>query len=241
VCNVFELPPPPSPPVAAAACAATQRTPTARARRGRSRRRVRIRAAGCETAPPDAAQPSISMYGVEIMGAQKCGIVGGSQPALMMIYPIIFTRTRSADSAPPRLAAVLGGRMGRPSHRAPRTRRCEANAVPAQQRLRVRASRVFGAPILIARIWRRPIRRTVPCRRLRRSSSTLWRSGGGSTSRGPTTCRSRSSLFSCRYIGANPHHLTLASADDRSDPHGRAPSGHRICHRICHHLTLTIR
>jgi hypothetical protein len=32
---------------------------------------------------------------VEIMGSQKCGIVGESQPVLMMINPIIFTRTRT--------------------------------------------------------------------------------------------------------------------------------------------------
>jgi hypothetical protein len=31
---------------------------------------------------------------VEIMGSQKCGIVGQSQPVLIMINPIIFTRTR---------------------------------------------------------------------------------------------------------------------------------------------------
>jgi hypothetical protein len=32
---------------------------------------------------------------VEIMGSQKCGFVGKSQPVLMMINPIIFTRTRT--------------------------------------------------------------------------------------------------------------------------------------------------
>jgi hypothetical protein len=31
---------------------------------------------------------------VEIMGSQKCRIVGKSQPVLVMIDPIIFTRTR---------------------------------------------------------------------------------------------------------------------------------------------------
>ena len=31
---------------------------------------------------------------VEIMGSQKCRIVGKSQPALIMINPIIFTRAR---------------------------------------------------------------------------------------------------------------------------------------------------
>jgi hypothetical protein len=34
---------------------------------------------------------------VEIMGSPKCGIVGKSQPVLMMINPMIFTRTRSDD------------------------------------------------------------------------------------------------------------------------------------------------
>jgi hypothetical protein len=32
---------------------------------------------------------------VEIMGSQKCGIEGKSQPVFMMIHPIIFTRTRT--------------------------------------------------------------------------------------------------------------------------------------------------
>jgi hypothetical protein len=36
---------------------------------------------------------------VEIMGSQKCGIVGESQSALMMIDPIIFTRTRTPASS----------------------------------------------------------------------------------------------------------------------------------------------
>jgi hypothetical protein len=31
---------------------------------------------------------------VEIMGSQKCRIVGKSQPVLIVIDPIIFTRTR---------------------------------------------------------------------------------------------------------------------------------------------------
>eukprot|EP01047_Picozoa_sp_COSAG01_P002225 COSAG01_NODE_58_length_30193_cov_12.302020_8_plen_102_part_00 len=44
---------------------------------------------------------------VEIMGSQKCGIVGKSQPVLMMVNPIIFTRTRNR-----------GGRGG--GHRAAR-------------------------------------------------------------------------------------------------------------------------
>jgi hypothetical protein len=33
---------------------------------------------------------------VEIMGSQNCGIVGKSQPVLMMINPIISTRTRTS-------------------------------------------------------------------------------------------------------------------------------------------------
>jgi hypothetical protein len=33
---------------------------------------------------------------VEIMGSQKCGIVGESQPVLMMIHPVISTRNRRA-------------------------------------------------------------------------------------------------------------------------------------------------
>jgi hypothetical protein len=33
---------------------------------------------------------------VEIMGPGKCGIVGKSQPGLVMINPIIFTRTRTS-------------------------------------------------------------------------------------------------------------------------------------------------
>jgi hypothetical protein len=34
---------------------------------------------------------------VEIMGSQKCGIVGKSQPVLTVINPIIFTRTRMGE------------------------------------------------------------------------------------------------------------------------------------------------
>jgi hypothetical protein len=36
---------------------------------------------------------------VEIMGSQKCGIVGKSQSVLMMINPMISTRTRTRTSA----------------------------------------------------------------------------------------------------------------------------------------------
>jgi hypothetical protein len=35
---------------------------------------------------------------VEIMGSQKCRIVGKSQPVLMMSNPMIFTRTRSCST-----------------------------------------------------------------------------------------------------------------------------------------------
>jgi hypothetical protein len=43
---------------------------------------------------------------VEIMGSQKCGIVGKSQSVLIMISPIIFTRARRAQSptCPKRIA-----------------------------------------------------------------------------------------------------------------------------------------
>jgi hypothetical protein len=34
------------------------------------------------------------------MGSPKCGSVGKSQSVLMMINPIIFTRTRSCDDEP---------------------------------------------------------------------------------------------------------------------------------------------
>jgi hypothetical protein len=46
---------------------------------------------------------------LEIMGSQQCRIVGKSQPVLIMINPIIFTRTRisvrgGAESASPVVA-----------------------------------------------------------------------------------------------------------------------------------------
>jgi hypothetical protein len=37
---------------------------------------------------------------VEIMGSQKCGIVGKSQSILIMIHPIISTRTRAPRTPP---------------------------------------------------------------------------------------------------------------------------------------------
>jgi hypothetical protein len=36
---------------------------------------------------------------VEVMGSQKCRIVGKSQSVFIMIYPIIFTRTRTVQLA----------------------------------------------------------------------------------------------------------------------------------------------
>ena len=48
--------------------------------------------ANCE---PDQLIPCQLRVRVEIMGSQKCGIVGKSQSVLIMINPIIiFTRTR---------------------------------------------------------------------------------------------------------------------------------------------------
>jgi hypothetical protein len=40
---------------------------------------------------------------VEIMGSHNCGIVGKSQLVLMMIDPMISTRTRSCDGAESRV------------------------------------------------------------------------------------------------------------------------------------------
>jgi hypothetical protein len=39
----------------------------------------------------------------EIMGSHNCGIVGKSQLVLMMIDPMISTRTRSCDGAESRV------------------------------------------------------------------------------------------------------------------------------------------
>jgi cytochrome bd-type quinol oxidase subunit 2 len=47
---------------------------------------------------------------VEIMGSQKCRIVGKSQSALILINPVIFTRTRTlwaASSSPKSLGSLL--------------------------------------------------------------------------------------------------------------------------------------
>jgi hypothetical protein len=46
---------------------------------------------------------------VEIMGSQKCGIVGSSQPVLMTINPMIFTRTRTQPRSALRPAQTLRG------------------------------------------------------------------------------------------------------------------------------------
>jgi hypothetical protein len=64
--------------------------------------RYRAGAAGADAAErgDSGARRRRGEYGlrvrVEIMGSQKCGIVGKSQPALIMINPMIFTRTRRA-------------------------------------------------------------------------------------------------------------------------------------------------
>jgi hypothetical protein len=50
---------------------------------------------------------------VEIVGSQKCGIVGESQPVLIMINPIIFARARSQRPGPP---AAGRPRWLRPAH-----------------------------------------------------------------------------------------------------------------------------
>jgi hypothetical protein len=42
--------------------------------------------------------PSVLRLRVEIMGSQKRRIAGNSQSDLIMIYPIIFTRTRTASN-----------------------------------------------------------------------------------------------------------------------------------------------
>jgi hypothetical protein len=51
---------------------------------------------------------------VEIMGSQKCGIVGKSQPGLLMINPMISTRTRRCARTCAVCAALtrLGRRPG---------------------------------------------------------------------------------------------------------------------------------
>eukprot|EP01049_Picozoa_sp_SAG25_P010623 SAG25_NODE_1181_length_3670_cov_3.991319_2_plen_64_part_00 len=45
------------------------------------------------------APPAPAPVRVEIMGSQKCGIVGKSQPALIVINPMIFTRTCSVGES----------------------------------------------------------------------------------------------------------------------------------------------
>jgi hypothetical protein len=45
---------------------------------------------------------------VEVMGSHKCGIVGESQPVLIMINPMIFTRTRMSCACAQR-GGALGG------------------------------------------------------------------------------------------------------------------------------------
>jgi hypothetical protein len=55
---------------------------------------------------------------VEIMGSSNCRIVGESQPVLIMINPIIFTRTRMKKRPGPAAAMPQIERWlaGRPSH-----------------------------------------------------------------------------------------------------------------------------
>jgi hypothetical protein len=52
--------------------------------------------AGACTPTPTPAADSLRVR-VEIMGSQKCGIVGKSQSVLVMINPMIFTRTRTPE------------------------------------------------------------------------------------------------------------------------------------------------
>jgi hypothetical protein len=58
---------------------------------------------GCTTADV----PPLLRVWVEIMGSQKCRIVGKSQPVLIMINPIIFTRTRTPSCSDCRVSACL--------------------------------------------------------------------------------------------------------------------------------------
>jgi hypothetical protein len=48
---------------------------------------------------------------VEIMGSQKSGIVGKSQPVLMMINPMIFTRTRTSVAQTPVMLTATRSRL----------------------------------------------------------------------------------------------------------------------------------
>jgi hypothetical protein len=75
----------------------------------------------CEAPPPRYANGrALAVFlrvGVEIMGSQKCGIVGESQPVLIMINPMIFTRTRTFVGAS--ISALGGSRQpgnGSPQH-----------------------------------------------------------------------------------------------------------------------------
>ena len=98
---------------------------------------------------------------VEIMGSQKCGIVRKSQSILIMINPIIFTRTRTVSGAeyvpapapaPPPLPGAPGilraERLlpGRRTHSHP-TAACDtSDAAPARARwLRVQGA-IMGPP-----------------------------------------------------------------------------------------------
>ena len=68
------------------------------------------------------------------MGSQKCGIVGKSQSVLIMINPIIFTRTRTVrggndDLVRARTAAVSGQHMAGDGLGADGARRLDMQAV----------------------------------------------------------------------------------------------------------------
>eukprot|EP01047_Picozoa_sp_COSAG01_P020020 COSAG01_NODE_1131_length_11572_cov_84.273337_8_plen_166_part_00 len=58
---------------------------------------VHTRGNACSSACCTCTTPTVRVR-VEIMGSQKCRIVGKSQPVLIMISPIIFTRTRIVPS-----------------------------------------------------------------------------------------------------------------------------------------------
>jgi hypothetical protein len=111
---------------AARGCAPTPRTPRPRG----------------SHAPPRQAAPA--RVRVEIMGSQKCGIVGKSQPVLMMIDPIIFTHTRGGGAgarargrwvrvvAPPRQFRIrnwpyVSARAGRGGTEAPAQKTTQRN------------------------------------------------------------------------------------------------------------------
>eukprot|EP01047_Picozoa_sp_COSAG01_P007663 COSAG01_NODE_293_length_19376_cov_41.772060_15_plen_150_part_00 len=60
-------------------------------------------------AQADCESDQLIRVRVEIMGSQKCGIVGKSQSLLIMNDPMISTRTRTLPASSPR--AACGGRV----------------------------------------------------------------------------------------------------------------------------------